>query len=349
MKRKGRTLVVEGQEFQLVEDGFNAESRTVTVLARADSKEFPGKDTVHWSDLGGWHGVARWTSDRTLHVPNDRYREHEPLLRRVVATYEERHAPRMGEPRAYASQDGRHYVAHVDSAVPMGLAAVFHARRPQAERTGRPVPIHDVGAFLTHLAREGYAGALWNGTSPVFFCLDDEDQIQFVRLTTDERGGPVLEILGEDDAWEPYEGAEEIDLLDNQEACDERLVAVLGRQPVLGWPNDNRLFTIGTPGGDPTLVTLDDDEEEPNVGLLFTSEAEARARLVEFEIDDEILPVPDVADLLGHPTLKDRPLVLNPGSHRASTGHLWSDGRDVVLQSFSGFWLFRDGDFTPIE
>ena len=120
MKRKGLTLVVEGQEFQLVEDGFNTESRTVTVLARSDSKQFPGKDTVHWSDLGGWHGVARWTADATLHVPNDGYREHEPLLRKVVETYQEQHPFQIGEPRAYASQDGRHYVAHVENAVVSG-------------------------------------------------------------------------------------------------------------------------------------------------------------------------------------------------------------------------------------
>lgn len=349
MKRKGHTLVVDGQEFQVVEDGFNAESRTVTVLARADSKHFPGKDTVHWSDLGGWHGVARWTADRTLHVPHDGYRRHETLLRKVVETYEEQHPLRMGEPRAYASQDGRHYVALVDLAVPMGLAAVFHETRAPAERAGDAVPIHHLGAFLTHLAREGYAGALWNGVAPVFFCLDEEDQIQFVRLSTDGRGQPRLEILGDDDAWGHYDGAEEIDLLDNQEACDERLVAVLGRQPVLGWPADNRLFTVGTRGDGPVLVTLDEDDEEPNVGLLFTTEAEAQAAVVELEIDDEILPVPDVRALLDHPALRDRALVLNPGSHRARTGHLWRDREDVVLQSFSGFWHFADGGFTPIE
>jgi len=186
--------------------------------------------------------------------------------------------------------------------------------------------------------------------SGLFFCMDEVGDLQFLRVSRSDRDEVSMEILTEEDRWEPYDGAEQIEFIDNREACDERMVEVLGRQPLIGWPDDGLLWSVGRQSGRPVVIKQGESQDEVRHAVLFTSEASAEAFQRENGPDElAVFPVRDLNAFLTCEEMQGNVAQLNPGAHRAESGIVWSDGEAVVLDSYSGFWKFGADGFEALE
>src|SRR5262245_39930347 len=349
MKQPG-TLTRQGdRDYLLVEGGFNPETRAVILLARPDDPSFPPDGhtpPIRWSHQGEWTPVARWTADE-LRIPDARHEQRRDLVKSLIDRYVAQHQSPLAV--AFTARRDGGYAGSLQAALPMGVAVHCHDTADAATSEAEPgttlVPVHNIAMFLTHLVREGYAGVMWNGTQPVFFCVDENADLQFLRVKAGDDGERVdMEILDESDRWQGYDGAEEIEFIDNRDACDARLVESLGRKPVLGWISGAPLYSVGPPFGQPVVVTEDSRPDQPDQpdavphGVLFTTEEAARAFREDAGPDElTVFPVNDLAAFLTQDGLTGCVTALNPGGHRASSGTLWSDGERIVLDSFSGF------------
>jgi hypothetical protein len=357
VKQPGTLLRRDDRDYLLVEGGFNPDTRAIIVLARPDDPAFPlhaGAPPLRWGRQGDWQPVARWTAEG-LNIPDERHAARSAMVQALVDDYRAASKPRATI--AWAALKGDCYSGALHPALPMGYAALCHQSRGQAaalEGEEHLVPIENLAMFFTQLVREGYAGALWNGDRPVFFCVDEAQDLQFLRLGTTPKGdGVVMEILDVTDGWSEYEGAEELQVIDNGEACDNRLVECLGRQPVMGWPEGGRLYTAGPVFGVPLVIHSPEEKDAVPHGVLFTTEAAAKEFSADTEEGEEpllVFPVNDLQTFLTQSELEGCVAALNPGGHRASSGILWSDGERVVLDTFSGFWkLGPGGGFELLE
>jgi len=353
MKQPGTLVRHDDREYLLVEGGFNAATRAVILLARPVDTEFPRNQEMtplRWGTQGEWQPVARWTADE-LRIPDARHEARRELVSRIIDDYRgKRRAP---EPVAWASEKDGSFAGKLEVSLPMGFAAIIHASRERAAALAgeeHVVPVENLAMFFTHLVREGYSGAVWNADQPVFFCVDEQQDLQFLRIGKSKAGDKVnMEILDATDSWAAYDGEEAIEFIDNTEACDARLVAAVGKQPVVGWPTDGRLYSAGPEFGAPIIITSGEEQDAVPHGVLFTSETAATEFIEDAEEDLTAFPVNDLEKFLTQTELEGCVVALNPGGHRASSGILWSDGERVVLDSFSGFWKLGAAGFEPAE
>ena len=356
---KHRGTVVEGgdREYLLIEGGYNAESRAVTLLCRPGDDRFPQDEStspVSWLDQGDWYPIARWSPKR-LEFRDKAHEEGRELVDQVLERYE--HTRPAPVAVAWAIRTDTGLQGSLVESVPMGVAAsVFDDEEAANEAVddGLVIPIHGLGQFLTHLVRLGYAGALWNQLQPVFFCVDEEGDLQFLRVGQGEGGETVaMELLDERDRFYDYEGEGDLGLLDNRDACDQRMVEELGKVPLVGWPEDGALWCLG-PYEDEPAVILSEDDGLRHVLLFVTREwADDYVEEHKEHSGEELVPYEVAASglvpLLARPELSECVVHVDPGRHRAASGVVWSDGARVVLDSFSGFWSLDDTGFTPIE
>jgi hypothetical protein len=361
MKQPGTVVHHDQREYLLVEGGYNGDTRAVILLARPADARFPpdaAARPIRWGAQGDWTPVARW-SPQELRIPDARYEPHRAVVQAILDGYLGRQ--RATATVAWAALRGDGFAGTLETALPMGLATVCCDTREAVAAlpdVDAIVPVENLAMFLTHLVRQGYAGAMWNAAQPVFFCTDPTGDLQFLRVSAAVRGAAAgevaalqdpdevrLEILTEADRWEPYDGAEEIEFIENREACDQRLVAALGRMPVKDWPDGGRLWSVGPAAGTPVVVKETRGPEQVRHALLFTSEAAAREYVDDEEAELAVFAVADLPAFLTCDALQGNVAALNPGGHRACSGILWSDGERVVLDSFSGFWQLAGRGF----
>lgn len=357
MKPPGTLVRRDDREYLLIEGGYSPDTRAIILLARRDNPLFrpdEGQPPVAWGRQGEWTPVARWTAEG-LRVPISGHAEHTALVQSLIDEYKAgRPAP---PPLAFAARRDGGFAGALHAALPMGFAASVHATRAAAEAedgADEIVPVDNLAMFFTHLVREGYAGAIWNDQLPIFFCVDEHEDLQFLRVSPPEGDGtePVFEILGEDNRFDLYDGEQKVDFIDNRDDCDARLVAALGRVALVEWPETNRLWSLGPRLGEAAVLqpeTEEGGEESVPHGVLFTSEEAAEAFREETAPDLTLFPVNDVAAFLAQPPMAGCVAALNPGGHRAASGLLWHDGQRVVLDSFSGFWKYDRGDFELLK
>lgn len=350
MRQPGTPLRHAGGNYLLVEGGYNRDTRSVTLLAAPSNEAFThGEKARHvvWRDQGEWYVIAQWAVGM-LSFQDEAYEAQRPLVEEVVERFLEE---RADDPEiAWAVQGMGGFLGSLEEILPMGLAAkVFSTEEAAAEVAGTDevVPITNLAQFLTQLARDGYAGAMWDERQPIFFCIDGLGEVQFLRVRKDASQRMQLELLAETGDWVDYDGAEEIEFLENRESCDERLVSALGSQPVMGWPLDGKLWAVGPRTGEPGQVTSDEDDVV--YGVLFSKEELAREWNQEVEPSWIAFLVDDLPGFLSHDALAGHGGLLNPGSHRVQSGVLWRDGERVVLDSFSGFWAFESGRFQALD
>ena len=350
MKQPGQPVAHGGEDFLCVEGGFNAATRTVTLLAAPDSTTFPARDEsqpVDFGEQGHWHPVAKWSPDDLL-LPDPRHHDQRELASDVIERYLEDHGELPDMAFAVCNEMG--FVGSLIEVMPQGVAAELHDNYDDAAEASDGqgvVAIHDISRFLTHMAREGYAGVLWNGAVPVFFCIDDGGELQFLRVGDGGGGKVSMEILDLADGWQPYDGAEEIEFLDNADACDARLVETIGSLPLLDWPDDHMLWSMGPSPDTAGVVSVEEDGLD--YVLVFTNEDACRDWCTE-EIDADWSPflVHDLSMFLAASGGAKAGCLLNPGAHRARRGVMWKDGERIVLDSFSGFWELGEEGFSAI-
>ena len=86
-----------------------------------------------------------------------------------------------------------------------------------------------------------------------------------------------------------------------------------------------------------------------NVVLLFHTRSNAMEFLLQRGlIKCEAVRVDRVRDFLDGAGRVNQTVILEPFSHRATGGVMWLNEGDVVLDSFSGFWILGEGwEFSP--
>lgn len=345
MKQPGIPLEHDGEEYLVVEGGYSLDTRSLSLLVRPGHELFPREPElkpITWRDQGEWFPVARQAVGLTQFSSAD-----DEQHRDLVETLLERYLQEQPEPVevVWVSLDATgEPLGSLEKVIPMGLVVALHDEEQSAHEADDAASVEaitNVPLYLTHLARNGYAGALWNAQQPVFFCTDENSELQFLRLRRGGQGKVEMDILEAGGEWSPYEGAEEIEFLDNREACDERLVERFGDEPLFDWPDDDAFWSVGPSEAEPGRVTA--PEDGLNYVLLFAEEEEAKAWLEEAEHPWKLIEVPDPVAFLADPGLNGLAALINPGAHRVRSGVLWLDGESLVLDSFSGFWL-RDGD-----
>jgi len=353
MKQPGTPVRHDDREYLLVEGGYNAATRAVILLARPDDTLFPRNEEIaplRWCSQGEWQPIARWT-DTELRIPDARHEARRELVAQLIDGYNAARKPPA--PVAWAAEKDGSFLGTLEVSLPMGFAAFCHeSREAAAALAGEEalVPVENLAMFFTHLVREGYSGAVWNGEQPIFFCVDGLQDLQFLRIGKSKKGDSVvMEILDGKDKWSAYDGEEEIEFIDNTEACDARLVACIGKQPVMGWPQDGQLFSAGPAFGEPLVISSGEEKDAVPHGVIFTSEAAATEFIADADEELKAFPVNDLGKFLTQSELEGCVVALNPGGHRATSGILWSDGERVVLDSFSGFWKLGAAGFEPAE
>lgn len=352
MKQQGTLIVEQDEEFLVVEGGYSRDTRSLNLLARPGSLLFPRdaeESPVEWRDQGKWFAVARHAVGHTqLHDEADE--AHRDEAEALVETYLQDHAEL--DERAWVPLDEQgHWLGRLEKVVPMGLVVSLHDEENdahEAEGASRVVAITNVPLFLTQLAREGYAGALLEGREPIFFCLDENGELQFLRLRRGGVGKVQMDILRADGGWDDYEGIEEIEFLDNREACDARLVETFGKEPIFDWPEDDAFWSVGPLPDEPGTVVAPEDEL-PYL-LAFTKKDDAESWIEDTERDWMVMRVENLTRFLSEAKGGSAAL-LNPGAHRVRSGVVWVDGQALILDSFSGFWRkdADDGEWQAAE
>jgi hypothetical protein len=350
VKQPGVLLEHGGDTYLCVEGGYNAETRAITLLAGPSNSHFShdeGTTPITWRDQGEWFPIARFR-DHELILQNQDHAELADYAGEIVSRYISESPADPEVAWALSSEHG--FSGSLEDVLPQGVAVTVYDNLEQAdEAIGEDtlVPIQNVAQFLTHMAREGYAGAMWNHSLPVFFCIDANSDLQFLRIAKGSTETIDMQILDPVVGWDPYDGAEDISFLDNSDACDKRLADVLGDEPLLGWPEDGQLWSLGPVAGEPALVSV--AEDGLTYALLFTAEDAAEAWLEDVEDPWMRWPVTDLAALLGSHSVDGCAGLLNPGAHRARRGVFWKDSERIILDSFSGFWLLQKNNFTALK
>ncbi|MFT7462902.1 MAG: hypothetical protein ACI9EF_001244 [Pseudohongiellaceae bacterium] len=338
-----------GDSYLCVEGGYNPETRAITLLAAPGNGHFPQEEgalPLAWRNQGEWFPIARLI-DGELTLQNQEHQDRSEFAAELIQRYSDEAL--AGPDQAWVLRSSKGFSGSLEDVLPQGMAVgVFDSVELAEEAAGDDtvVPIQYLATFLTHLAREGYAGAMWNQAQPIFFCTDEASDLQFLRLSRGRSETVEMEMLDPLIGWEPYEGAEDISFLENGDACDARLAEVLDQQPLLGWPDDGQLWSLGPQDGEPGLVTVDEDGLA--YALLFSEEEAADAWLADVEEPWVRWSVKNLGGLLSSPTVGGCGGLLNPGAHRARRGVFWQDGERTILDSFSGFWLLSDQGFAAL-
>lgn len=349
MKLPGTIIEHGGENYLCVEGGYNVETRAITLLAAPGNSHFAqdeGASPIAWRDQGEWFPIAR-VKDGELVLQRQEHQEWTEHAAEVIRHYTDEAQPEPDQ--AWVLSSSRGFSGSLEDVLPQGLAvAVFDSRELADEAAGDDtvVAIQQLAPLLTHLAREGYAGAMWNQQQPIFFCVDEGSDLQFLRIGRGRGETVEMEILDPLHGWELYEGAEEIAFLDNADACDARLAAALDQEPLLDWPEDGKLWSLGPREGEAGLVNV--DEDGLSYALLFSDEDAAEAWLADVSEPWVRWPVSDLSALLAAPAVDGCGGLLNPGAHRARRGVFWRDGERTILDSYSGFWVLSGSGFTAL-
>jgi len=350
MKQPGTVMHYGGDDYLFVEGGYNAETRTITLLAAPDNGHFPQDEEavpMAWRDQGEWFPIARLIGGQ-LELQKQEHEDTADYAAELIRHYVDEALD--GPDQAWTLRSPRGFSGSLEDVLPQGVAvAVFDSEESAREAAGEDtvVAISHLASFLTHLAREGYAGVMWNQQQPVFFCIDEASDLQFLRIGRGRGETVEMELLDPLKGWEPYDGAEEIAFLDNADACDARLTEALDQEPLLGWPDDSQLWSLGPQAGEPGLVNV--EEDGLSYALLFSEEEAAETWLGDIDEPWVRFAVADLAALLSAPAMDNCGGLLNPGAHRARRGVFWQDGERIILDSFSGFWVLDPSGFVALE
>lgn len=229
-----------------------------------------------------------------------------------------------------------------------GLAALVYSTREaaQAAKDARPEgeglrveAVADLSIHLRECARTGFAGAILDESWPIYFFLDDDGDLKFLKLAArlETVESTLLDARGE---WYPYEGELGIDLLDNQDAGDRLMVERLGGAPFVGYEPGMEFYHLAGDSGPLTMAIGKDLGDTSIVLPLVVDTDEGRAFLKQHGHDlADRVPIGDLVVFMNEARARGVRVVLHPGENRACRAELWADGDSrVILDSYSGFW-----------
>ncbi len=356
-------LLHDKEEFYLL-DGESEEERcrTITVLVTCD--KVPGfEKTPHLAiptDKGNRVAVARWIDDRVealVETEPDRLEVYQAVLKTYL---EDCLAGDSTTGVAYFYEKQGHDFGYVISqSHPHGLAIKIFSRKELAtaeagahDTGGRPADTYQTNnlcELLTRAANEGYAGAILDERDPIYFCVDEKEVLHFLRLSQDsdeEIEETLLDARGEWSA--PFERPD-LDIVENQDACDRFMIRRLGKIPFYReYDSDGTApltFCAIEKANEPGHLMGFEIEESlsptstQSMAPIFFDQSSALEFMVGRDPDDFVtVEVDDLGALLRNADRDGLTVFLEPGNHRSASGIFWLNGADVILDSFSGFW-----------
>jgi hypothetical protein len=357
MPRKTRILHGE-DEYLFVESPGDADGPALLLFARpTNPRAVPaGRAATHQSEHGLWVAVARFDGKELLLAPEspdglgDR-------LKNILPKYAE-----VRRDRTAAAKNAWYWIAVGGSALhglhpaqPGGVLLKLwrteaDARRVLAEigaeGSGSVQSTGDLREFLELRAEEGFGGA-WlepgEHEQIVFFCLDEERHLQFMKIAADDDEDVKSELLDAQGRWQPYEGDGELEPFVDAEAWDRLLVRSYGDVPFFGCNEGWRCFALFKDGAPVAVVDPDADGRARMVALFHDPAAADDFRSKQKLGRASVERVSDLAAFLERARSDGHVVRLHPGDHRVRGGTLWIDRGEVVLDSFSGIWRSRDG------
>jgi hypothetical protein len=363
MPRKTRILHGD-DEYLFVEAPGDDAGPSLLILARPDNpRAVPeGSAPTHQSEHGTWCPVARFDGEELLLAPDPPAGLAE-RLREMLPRYIEQQRQKIATAKHscwYVLADG-HVLHSLHPAQPAGLLLKLYREESAARAAltaqggaGSVLPTGELREFLELRAEEGFAGALLDEREIVFFFLDEQSRIQFVKVRAVEGEAKVeSELLDERSRWQPYEGDEKLDTLFDPDQWDRLMKRTLGPIPFVGYGDGLVAFYFagGHRHDEPLFVNDPDGENGERILPLFHDVASAEAFRAREKLGKATLQrVQDLRALVTHATDAGAVARLQPGDHRARGGALWTDEEGVLLDSFSGLWRSRDGrTFEPVE
>lgn len=367
-----RTIRVlhDNEEFHLVDEETHEEGRTVTVLVPVDRAPPPTDESqpVVPTNRGPHVALARWKDggiEALMNISDKRLGTLEKVLDKYLTDLL-RGDGKKGATFYYnaVGQDVEFAVSHSH---PHGLVIQVYSKKELAEgsalRNSRVEhrletrKTNNLCELLTRAANEGYAGAVLDDSDPVYFCVDEDERIRFLKLSQNEEEEIDEFLLRGDGEWQYRSDSLDLELYVNQDACDRNMVRFLGEIPFLrdiprgggGDPEteEDLFFTVEESGDPGRLKRFDMEEASPSmpdtkIAALFAGRRPALDFMAGSRQDFDIVAVTDLREFVRNASRENLVVVLEPGSHRAMTAFLWASDDDVILDSFSGFWKMSD-------
>jgi len=368
-------LLHDQEEFYLL-DGESEEEgcRTVTVLVPCD--KVPRSDkTPHRiipTDKGDRVAAARWIDDR-VEALVEMEPERLAVYKAVLKTYlEDCLAGDETTGAAYFYKKlGRDYTYAISLSHPHGLAIEiysskeFAAAEADAPTNGSPVAetfqTNNLRELLTRAANEGYAGAILDDRDPVYFCVDEKEALHFLRLSQNSDEEIEETLLGARGDWSAPLERPDLEIVENQDACDRIMIRRLGEIPFYrGYDPEGTMplsfCTIEKANEPGHLMGFEIEEESSStttqaMAPIFFDQPSAFEFMDGRNPDDFVMvEVDDLGALLRNAARDDLTVFLEPGNHRSASGIFWLNGDEVILDSFSGFWKIDASNlFVPLS
>jgi len=346
--------------------GTAGEGRTVTILVppgKSSCESDPPPALITTSE-GMRVPAARWRDGRVeplLEMPPERLDIFKAVIDKYMKDLLEGDTAR-GAAFYYNWADNNFQFSLFDSH-PHGLVVRVFTRRATAEKIalghageGKALETrktNNLCELLTRTANEGYAGAILNDRDPIYFCLDADEIIHFLRLSQDEEEEIEDSLLMQNGKWNPLPEDGNLVLYVNQDSCDRTMVRLLGDIPFLIEEGNGSLSTVEDPErpGEPESFEMEGLETSApgeRMAVVF----HGRRSTLEFmtgrgsgnpgTADFDVVAVMDIKKLLKAAERENLVVVLEPGGHRARSGVFWLNGEDVILDSFSGLWTLDE-------
>ncbi|MSR45589.1 MAG: hypothetical protein EXS13_00715 [Planctomycetes bacterium] len=352
MPRKTRILH-EDDEYLFVEAPGDPQGPALQLFAKVENARAvtPGRTPTHKTEHGAWLQVARFDGAE-LALDPDAPAGLGERLKQLLPRYAEVRQKRIAEakhPCWWISAEGKP-LHGLHPAQPAGVLFKLWSSVERARAVGgelgveaQPRSTGELREFLELRAEEGYAGALLDDVQFIFFCLDSEGRMQFLRLG--DGSELATHLLSGNGKFELYEGDEELDPWVDADGWDRLLVRTYGVVPFLGHQRGWRCFALHQAGQPIARPSRDGASKQPELAL-FHDPAAADVHCARHNLGKATIErVEDVIATVRAAQSRGELIRLHPEDHRVRGGPLWvgQDGA-LYLLGFSGIWRSADGE-----
>jgi len=356
-------ILHQNEEYLIQDNQASTASRAITFLARPGSKAGSGPSGFKpiRTNHGDWIPVAKWEQGN-FELLTEGSRALSADLESILNRYLNHHKDGNGKTRRkryyYIERKGKPNFS-LSISHPYGLAIQVFTHKDLAredlledsdtEADLRIRQTDDVKSFFIRAADEGYAGAILDNEQPIYFCLDAAENMVFLKLALDSEEKVEEWILQENGLWDKYVGDKDIEFYLDQDNCDRNMVNNLGEIPFLGHRDTDFVWTVEEVNEEdrPYVLPTDDGPWKGLPGgnsiLLFQNREQAMDFIRDRALMHcEAVRVDNLKSFLRSARHSQLNVLLEPFNHRASSATLWLDEDQIVLDTFSGFWILND-------
>lgn len=212
--------------------------------------------------------------------------------------------------------------------------------------------IEDPVSACADYYQEGYCGALFNDTVPIFF--HEYSDKRFFVMRYEENKPLYLSNSGE---WLVFEKEEGMERVMNYDQTDNLLRSLLTDELFWGWNIHEKLYSMKREGED-DLYSIEESRGSstgPCRNRVLFARKHLAADYAKFvlNIDEEKLVLEEVTqieELVKESYQAGIGVLVNPFYNRCMQGRFWFHKETILFESFSGFWKMReDGVFEKTK